>query len=49
MLILLYMEIKIITDNITIQELKEIAKTFYVSMIKGVVDINKEIIASKIL
>ena len=39
------MDIKIIAENITIDELKKIAKVYYVSMIKGVVDIDKEIIA----
>lgn len=39
------MSIKIITDNIAVKELREIAKIFYISMIKGVVDINREIIA----
>jgi len=39
------MEIKIVTENITADELREIAKTYYTTMIKGVVDVNKEIIA----
>ncbi|MBI4155786.1 MAG: hypothetical protein HY507_00965 [Candidatus Zambryskibacteria bacterium] len=39
------MNIVIISDTITIDELKKIAKEFYVTMIKGVVDIKKEVIA----
>ncbi len=39
------MEIKIVTNTITVSELRDLAKTFYVSMIKGVVDIKKEIAA----
>ncbi len=39
------MNIKIVDEKITESELREIAKDFYVSMIKGVVDIEREIIA----
>lgn len=39
------MKIKVVNDSISKDELKEIAKEFYVSMIKGVVDIEQEIIA----
>ena len=39
------MNIKIINEKITESELHEIAKDFYISMIKGVVDIEREIIA----
>ena len=39
------MNIKIVEDKIKLDELKEIAKEFYTSMIKGVVDIEKEVIA----
>ena len=39
------MNIVIVEDKISIEELKEIAKEFYDSMIKGVVDIEKEVIA----
>jgi Protein of unknown function (DUF5674) len=39
------MNIVIVSDTIKIEELKEIAKEFYGSMIKGVVDIDKEIVA----
>ncbi len=39
------MNIKIIRDKMTKLELEELAKEFYVEMIKGVVDIKKEIIA----
>lgn len=39
------MNIKIVKDKITIDELKELAKTFYGSMIKGVVDIEKGLVA----
>ena len=39
------MNIKIVEDKITLGEIREIAKEFYVSMIKGVVDIEKEIVA----
>lgn len=33
------MNIKVVEDQITVDELRQIAKEFYVSMIKGVVDI----------
>ncbi len=39
------MNIKIISDSITTAELREIGKEFYDSMIKGVVDLEKEIVA----
>lgn len=39
------MNIVIVEDRISKAELEEIAETFYISMIKGVVDIKKEIIA----
>ena len=39
------MNIKIINKKITESELREIAKDFYVVMVKGVVDIEREIIA----
>lgn len=39
-----HMNIKIVNDKITETELREIAKVFYVEMIKGVVDIEREII-----
>lgn len=39
------MNIKIVKDKISIDELKEIGKEFYIFMIKGAVDIEKEIIA----
>ncbi|MBM2818073.1 MAG: hypothetical protein HW401_663 [Parcubacteria group bacterium] len=39
------MIIKVIEDVINADELREIAKEYYVDMIKGVVDISKEIIA----
>lgn len=39
------MNIKIVKDKISTDDLKEIAKIFYNSMIKGVVDIEREIIA----
>jgi hypothetical protein len=39
------MNIKVVEDRIDIKELKEIAKEYYFPMIKGVVDIDKEIIA----
>ena len=39
------MEIKIIKDSIGKKELLEIAKDFYIDMIKGVVDIEREILA----
>lgn len=39
------MNIKIVSENITVDELREIAKEFYINMIKGVVDIEKEVVA----
>ncbi len=39
------MNIRIVTDSISIDELKQIGKEFYDSMIKGVVDIEQEIVA----
>ena len=39
------MNIKIIDKKITVPELRDIAKDFYVEMIKGVVDIEREILA----
>jgi len=39
------MNIKIVKDKISTAELKEISKEFYVSMVKGVVDIENEIMA----
>lgn len=39
------MDIRIINKPITRSEAKEIAKEFYVDMVKGVVDIEREIIA----
>lgn len=39
------MIIKVVEDTISVDELREIAKEYYVDMIKGVVDISKEIIA----
>ena len=39
------MNIKIVTEPITRAEAKEIAKEFYVEMVKGVVDVEKGIIA----
>lgn len=39
------MRIKIIDKKITESELREIAKDFYIDMIKGVVDIKQEILA----
>lgn len=39
------MKIKIVEDKISLQELREIAEEFYVTMVKGVIDIEKEIIA----
>jgi len=38
------MNIQIVTDEISTDEVKEIAKEFYKTMIKGVVDIEQEII-----
>ena len=39
------MNIKIVEDHISVDELKELAKEFYVSMVKGVVDIERKIVA----
>ncbi len=39
------MDIRIVTDNIPLSELREVAKEFYGEMIKGVVDVEKEIVA----
>ncbi len=39
------MKIKIVEDKVSLQELREIAEEFYVTMAKGVVDIKKEIVA----
>lgn len=39
------MNIKIVADTITREEMSEIAKEFYGNMIKGVVDVENEIIA----
>ena len=39
------MIVKVIDQKITESELREIAKDFYVDMIKGVVDIEREILA----
>jgi shikimate kinase len=39
------MIIKIVEDSISLDELREIAKEYYIDMIKGVADISKEIIA----
>ncbi len=39
------MDIKIVEDQISVGELKKLAEVFYVTMIKGVVDIEKEIVA----
>lgn len=39
------MDIRIIRDKITKQELSELAKEFYVEMVKGVADIERDIIA----
>lgn len=43
--IMLYMPIKIIQYKITLQELKQIAKSQFVDLVKAVVDIEKEIMA----
>jgi len=40
-----YMDIKIVEDVISLRELREIAEEFYTTMVKGVVDIEKEIVA----
>ena len=37
------MNIKLVEDKVSLQELREVAKEFYSTMIKGVVDIEKEI------
>ncbi|KKR45989.1 MAG: hypothetical protein UT81_C0003G0006 [Parcubacteria group bacterium GW2011_GWA2_40_14] len=44
------MNIIIVSETITVSELKEIGKEFYIGVVKGVVDIEKEkeIIDSKI-
>ncbi|MBI4225359.1 MAG: hypothetical protein HY617_03435 [Candidatus Sungbacteria bacterium] len=39
------MNIKIVENTISLQELREVAKEFYGTMVKGVVDIEKEIAA----
>ena len=39
------MKIKVIKDNISKAELTDLAKPFYGNMIKGVIDIENEIIA----
>jgi len=39
------MIIRIVEDSINLDELREIAKEYYIDMIKGVADISKEIIA----
>ena len=39
------MIIRIVEDAISIDELRDIAKEYYVDMIKGVADISKEIVA----
>ena len=39
------MIIRIVDDSISLDELREIAKEYYIDMIKGVADISKEIIA----
>ena len=39
------MKIKIIKEKISQNELEELAREFYVDMVKGAVDIDKEIIA----
>ena len=39
------MNIKLVEDKISLQELREVAKEFYSTMIKGVVDVEKEIAA----
>lgn len=38
------MNIKIVEDKISLEELREIAQEFYETMLKGVVDIKKEIV-----
>ncbi len=39
------MNIKVVPDSITLEELKEIAQEFYFPLVKGVVDIEKKIVA----
>jgi hypothetical protein len=39
------MNIKIVTGTISLAELKEVAKEFYDPMVKGVVDIEKRVVA----
>lgn len=39
------MIIKIVADTISLDELRNIAKEFYISMVKGVVDIEKSVVA----
>jgi hypothetical protein len=39
------MNIKIIKDKITKQELEDLAREFYIEMVKGVADIERDIIA----
>jgi hypothetical protein len=39
------MDIRIVENTITVEELKKLAKVFYVTMIKGVVDIKREVLA----
>lgn len=39
------MNIKVVKDEISLAEVKEIAKEFYGNMIKGVIDVKNEIIA----
>lgn len=41
----IFMIIKVIEDTIGLGELREIAKEYYVDMVKGVVDISKEVIS----
>ena len=40
-----FMIIRVVEDTIKVDELREIAKEYYVDMVKGVADISKEIIA----
>ena len=39
------MDIRIVRDKITKAEMEELAKEFYVKMVKGVADVEREIIA----
>jgi hypothetical protein len=39
------MDIQIVTDTVSLEELRRIAKEFYSHMVKGVVDVEREIIA----